>query len=200
MRTKKYKSFLICALVVLDVIEREFKISQQYISLLLLIIKLSRYFVVRAILHDIVVNLFALTFFSFANNSNASNVLNDLRFLFVFNCKRSFALSCLKSMSQRFLMRETHSSIEWMLDLRSYEIKIVFNITQDDRMKWNDNLVLYREIQFIMIEFRTWIHDLLHEIQTLCVNELLLQRTTRAFILSVDWNNLRDDFNNSNVN
>jgi len=112
MRTRKYKSFLICVLIVLNVIEREFKISQQYISLLFLMIKLSRYFVVRATLHDIVVNLFVLTFFSFANDSNVLNVLNNSRFSFAFDCKRSFVLFCLKSMSQRFLMRETHNSMK----------------------------------------------------------------------------------------
>jgi len=89
-------------------------------------------------------------------------------------------------MSQRFLMRETHSPMKWMLNLRSYGMKIVFNTTQDGRMKWNGDLVLYREIQFIMAEFRTWVHGLLHEAQALCVNELLLQRTTRAPIPSVD--------------
>lgn len=86
-----------------------------------------------------------------------------------------------------------------MLNLRSYGMKIVFNTIQDDRMKWNDDLILYREIQFIMVEFRTWVHGLLHEAQALCVNELLLQRTTRAPIPGVDWNGLRDDSSNSSV-
>jgi len=40
-----------------------------------------------------------------------------------------------------------------MLDLRLYKIKIVFNITQNDRIKWNKDLVLYCEIQFTMPEF-----------------------------------------------
>jgi len=53
-------------------------------------------------------------------------------------------------------------------------------------MKWNDDLILYREIKFIIVEFRTWIYDLLHETQTLYVNELLLQRTTRALISNIN--------------
>jgi hypothetical protein len=121
MHTREYKSFLICVLIVLDVIEREFKTSQQYILLLLLIIKLSRYFVVRVALHDFVVDLSILTSLSFANDANDLNdtndlnilrFLNNLRFLFVYDRKRSFALSCLKSILQRFLMRETHNSIK----------------------------------------------------------------------------------------
>jgi hypothetical protein len=202
MRTREYESFLICALVVLNVIEREFKTPQQYISLLSSMIKLSRYFVVRAALHGIVADSPASTSPSFADDSNASNASdasNDSRFSLVSDCKRSFALFRLKSMSQRFLMRETHSSMKWMLNLRSYEMKIVFNTTQNGRMKWNGDLILYREIQFIMIEFCTWIHGLLHEAQALCVNELLLQRTTRASIPGVDWDDLRDDLSNSSV-
>ncbi len=100
-------------------------------------IVLSRYFVVRVTLHDFVVNLSILTFLSFANDANDSNdinnlnilrFLNDSRFSFVYDRKQSFALSCLESMSQRFLMRETYNSMKWMLNLRSYKMKIVFNI------------------------------------------------------------------------
>jgi len=81
IHTKEYKNLLICVLTVLSVIEREFKTSQQYISLLSSIIKLSRYFVVRATLHNFDIDLFVLFFLLFANNSNT------LKFLFVFDSK-----------------------------------------------------------------------------------------------------------------
>jgi len=199
VRTREYESPLICALAVLGVTERGFKTPQQYTSLLSSMIKLSRYFAVRAALHGIAADSLASTSPSSADDSDASDALDDSRFSPASDCKRSSALSRLEGMSQRFLMRGTHSPMEWMLDLRSYGMKIVFNTTQDGRMEWNGDLVLYREIQFTMAEFRTWVHGLLHEAQALCVNELLLQRTARAPIPSVDWDSLRDDPSNSSV-
>lgn len=48
------------------------------------------------------------------------------------------------------MVRGTHNPMEWMPDLRSYRMKIVFDTTQDGHMEWNGDLVLNREIQFTM--------------------------------------------------
>jgi len=93
MRTREYESALIGALVVLGVIEREFKTSQQYTSLLSSMIKVSRYFVVRAALHGFAADSSASTSSLAADGSDDSIDSN------AFDDERSSALARLEGMS-----------------------------------------------------------------------------------------------------
>jgi len=76
VRTREYESPLVCALAVLGVTERGFKTPQQYISLLSSMIKLSRYFVVRAALHGFDADSPALSSPSSVSDSDASKAPN----------------------------------------------------------------------------------------------------------------------------
>ncbi|KAL8686415.1 MAG: hypothetical protein Q9218_007122 [Villophora microphyllina] len=201
VRTKEYESPLIGALAVLGVTEHGFKTPQQYTSLLSSLIKLSRYFVVRAALYGFAsspADAGRSSTSSRASDSSDDSIVSESPYDDVEN-EKSSALSRLESMSRRLMRRGTHGPIEWMLDLRSYGMKMVFNTTQAGYMEWNGDLVLYREIQFTMAEFRAWVHGLLREAQSLCTNELLWHRTTGVAAPSLDWDSLRDDRSNASV-
>jgi hypothetical protein len=36
----------------------------------------------------------------------------------------------------RFIVRSTHSLMQWMLDLRTYELKIYYNSTARGHVEW----------------------------------------------------------------
>lgn len=102
-----------------------------------------------------------------------------------------------RTMILRFMVRGTCTPMEWMMDLRSYGLKIVYNTTKPGHIEWNGDLLFDREIQFTMAEFRAWIHGLLADAQSLCSNQVLPHGTTKVPIPSVDLNLLRDNPSNT---
>jgi hypothetical protein len=54
-------------------------------------------------------------------------------------------LTWVKRMMDRFMVRGSHSPMQWMLDLRTYGMKIHFNTTADGHVDWQGDTVLYRK-------------------------------------------------------
>ena len=69
-------------------------------------------------------------------------------------------LNWVKRMMDRFMVRGSHSPMQWMLDLRTYGMKISFNSTTDGHIDWQGDTVLYKKIEFTMADFRAIVHQL----------------------------------------
>ena len=85
-------------------------------------------------------------------------------------------LQKIKKMMNRFMIRDNHSSMQWMLNLRTYELKIHYNTTIENHVDWVDDQVLYKQIQFSMIDFRDMMHELIERTKELLMNELLFRK------------------------
>ena len=61
------------------------------------------------------------------------------------------------------MIRGSHSPMQWMLDLRTYGLKIHYNTTAPGNIHWVGDQILYREIQFTIAQFRGMIHGLVEQ-------------------------------------
>ncbi|KAG9196742.1 hypothetical protein G6514_006609, partial [Epicoccum nigrum] len=85
--------------------------------------------------------------------------------------------------------------MQWMLDLRTYGLKIYYNTTTRGHVDWvGKEQLLYKDLQFSMSQFRGMIHGLVVESRRLIMEELLLGSVKGALpIPSVPWDRLRDN-------
>jgi hypothetical protein len=137
---KEYDSLLVCALAVLGVKEDGWKGAEQYPPILLAVIKVARFMVVQQALE--VLELF--TNDKFESDSAYKSDSSDLRQRWRKGC-----LQLVKEMMDRFIVRSTYSLMQWMLDLRTYRLKIYYNSTARGHVEWvGQDEMLYKDLQF----------------------------------------------------
>ena len=73
------------------------------------------------------------------------------------------------------MIRESHELMQWMLNLRTYELKIYYNITIKNHIDRIENQILYKQMQFNMSNFRNTIHDLMKRTQNLLFQRIELK-------------------------
>jgi hypothetical protein len=103
-------------------------------------------------------------------------------------------VSCLTwvtRMMDRFMVRGSHSAMQWMLDLRTYGMTIYFSTTADGVIGWQGDLVLYQKIQFTMPAFRGMVHGLMDETRRILCEELLFSPDDA--LPTILWPQLQDD-------
>lgn len=94
----------------------------------------------------------------------------------------------------RFMVRGTNGPMQWMLDLRTYGLKIHYNTTSPGHVDWEDNeLLKYKSMHIRMDAFRGFVGTLLQQAQKLMNETLLMGYETPA----IPWSNIRDDASNS---
>jgi len=184
---REYDSPLVCALAVLGVKEDGWKGAEQYPPVLSAVIKVARFVVVQQAL-ELSGPLDEDEF-----NSDSAYKSDDSS-----NPPRRRRKGCLQfvqEMMDRFMVRGSHSPMQWMLDLRTYGLKIHYNTTSRGHVEWvgRDEL-LYKSLQFSMAQFRGMVHGLATESRRLMMDELLFGNSRAAEpIPSVPWDSLRDN-------
>jgi hypothetical protein len=107
---------------------------------------------------------------------------------------RHGVIEAVAQMMDRFMVRGTNGPMQWMLDLRTYGLKIHYNTTSPGHVDWNDNEVLtYKGIDIRMNAFRGFVGTLLQQAQKLMKETLLMGYDAPA----IPWSNIRDDASNS---
>jgi hypothetical protein len=98
-------------------------------------------------------------------------------------------------------VRGTHSLMQWMLDLRTYGLKIHYNSTARGHVEWvSQDEMLYKDLQFNMAQFRGMVHGLATESRRLLMDELLYSSSSAAKLIpSVPWESLRDNPTNKRL-
>jgi superfamily II DNA or RNA helicase len=92
-----------------------------------------------------------------------------------------------------FMVRGTRGPMQWMLDLRSYGLKIHFNSSTPGHVTWmGQDELLYKDLHFTMGEFRGFIHGLVGETRRILRRHLLLAPGPIK-IPAIPWEQLRDD-------
>ena len=82
-------------------------------------------------------------------------------------------LQLVQQMMDRFMVRGSHGPMQWMLDLRTYGLKIHYNTTARGHVEWTGDELLYKELHFSMAQFRGMVHGLASESRRLLTEELL---------------------------
>jgi hypothetical protein len=90
---------------------------------------------------------------------------------------RSFREWVVEMVSQ-FMIRGTNSPMQWLLDLRTYGLKIHYNSTTAGHVGWmNQDQLLYQQYNFLIGDFRGFIHGLISSTRQILYEELLLTET-----------------------
>ena len=67
-------------------------------------------------------------------------------------------IDVVQQMVNEFLLRTSHGPMEWMLDLRTYGMKIQFSGTAPGYIDWHGDQIMYKDVQFTMSQFRGMVH------------------------------------------
>ncbi|KAL2044592.1 hypothetical protein ABVK25_012339 [Lepraria finkii] len=205
MTQKEYHSAMVCALAVLGVKAEGWLGPDRYPPILSAIIKISRFMVIQdafetagpvapdASESESACSESACSPGSEPNNSTYSPVGEPNR-----ACSRSRGrygeprpdcLALVSAAMDRFMVRGSHSPMQWMLDLRTYGLKIHYNTTAEGSIDWVGEQILYRNIQFTMAELRGMVHGLVAETQQILMDELMFGLHAPV----IPWNSLRDN-------
>ena len=113
--------------------------------------------------------------------------------------KRKSCLEYTTEMMDQFMVRGTKGPMQWMLDLRTYGLKIHYNTTSQGHVDWcNGDELLYKSAQFNMAQFRGMVHGVIAEARQIMFDELLFCGGTKADdVPEVPWNTIRDDPTNT---
>ena len=95
-------------------------------------------------------------------------------------------LGRVQDMMNRFMIRGNHSPMQWMLDLRTYGLKIHYNTTSAGYIDWIGDQIVYKIIQFSMRQFRSMIHGLVTESRRMMMENLLFVPQLGA-VPSIEW-------------
>jgi hypothetical protein len=180
---REYDSPLVCALAVLGVKEEGWKGAEQYPPILSAMIKIARFMVVQQGLElaDLI--------------DESSDELNDDS-AYESDPSQQRPKGCLQLVQQmmdKFMVRGSHGPMQWMLDLRTYGLKIHYNTTSRGHVEWmGQDELLYKDLHFSMAQFRSIVHGLASESRRLLTEELLFS-SKAAPVPAVPWGSMRDN-------
>ena len=89
-------------------------------------------------------------------------------------------LDRLTTLVNRFMIRGSHSPIQYILDLRAYGLTIARNSTSIGQIDWNKETIFYSSISFSMSNFRGFIHGLLYSTRAILFDEILFRSITKS--------------------
>lgn len=182
----EYDCALVCALAVLGVKEDGWKGPELYPPVLSSTIKVARFMVVQQALE--LSAPFDDDEFDSDSAYESEGGSNPRR-------RPKGCLEFVQQMMDRFMVRGSHSPMQWMLDLRTYGLKVHYNTTTRGHVEWmgRDEL-LYKDLHFTMAQFRSMVHGLQAESKRLLTEELLFcSGQAAAQVPAIPWRQLRDN-------
>ena len=173
VRGTEYESPLVCALALLGITANGWRECGQYTKTLSAVIKLSQFMVVQAAL---------------IADAVSRNAHQDV--------PEGTCLESVTNMMDKFMVRGTNGPMQWMLDLRTYGLKVHFESTSEGEVEWINDELLYKAIRFTMPEFRSFVHGLVEDVERLLYRDLLFDEP-RANTPPIPIDALQDDPSNS---
>ena len=209
IHNREYDMALVCASAVLGVHPTQggFRDPESYPPILSAIIKVAHFMVVQQA-EQLTRPINDSEFFSPCNSpcdfedsgyesNDGSDDNNQHRRKRQRRHQSSFEWVC--KMMNDFMVRGTGSPIQWILDLRTYGLKIHYNTTAVGHVNWKDKYVLeYKTLRFSMAQFREMVHNLTTATRKALFEDLLFV-DSREEIPSIPWEALHDDPTNGEV-
>lgn len=221
---REYDSALVCALAVQGVTPTGWREPGLYTAILSAIIKVGRFMVVQKALEmgapeedgefsnggsawDFEDSAYGSDADSSRSSSRDSRDSRDSRGSRGSSGRnkrsRMSCLELIKQIADSFMVQGSHSPIQWILDLRTYGMKIHYNTTTKGHIGWNGReQLLYQGIQFTMAKFRGMVHGLLHDTHQLLISDLLMggessssssSQRRKTGVPAVPWDSIRDN-------
>jgi hypothetical protein len=128
---REYDSPMVCALAVLGVKEDGWKGPEQYPPVLSAVIKVTRFMVVQQAL-ELSGPLDDEDEFDSDSAYESNDSSHPAR------GRRKGCLQFVQEMMNRFMVRDSNSPMQWMLDLRTYGLKIHYNTTSRGLLRYGD--------------------------------------------------------------
>ena len=192
MTGREYDSALVCALAVLGVREEGWQGPDRYPPILSSVVKVARFMVVQKALE--MVGPDGEDEF---NDDEPYDVENRRVNEGTGNTRHKGSLQFVADMMDAFMVRGSHGPMQWMLDLRTYGLKIHYNTTATGHVGWQGHdEILYKNVQFNMAQFRSMVHGLVEQCRQLMEEELLFcggKYQGGEQVPEVPWGSLRDD-------
>ncbi len=182
---KKYDSSLMCALMILRIQENEWMNASNYFLILFIMIKISWFMMIQQELKMSQQN-FNKSRLDNRDSQSSSSSQEVNKFI-----KRECLKYVIKMMSW-FMMWDNHSLMQWMLNLRTYKLKIHYNIINEDHIDWVKNQILYKSIQFSMSEFQDMIHKLMKKTRCMLMKDLIF-KDDDFNTFRISWQSLKDN-------
>lgn len=187
-----YDSAMICATAVLGVKEEGWKGTDQYPPILSKLIKIARFLVIQKAFKDEAPSS-DVDEEETEDESGDEEEEEEEEISQEAEQERG-VIKATKEMMDRFMVRGTNGPMQWMLDLRTYGLKIHYNTTVGGNVDWvQGDRIQYKAIEFGMDEFRGFVHKLTDDTKRQLDNGLLIGFKSPA----VPWQSLRDDASNS---
>jgi hypothetical protein len=173
---REYDSPLVCALAVLGVKEEGWKGPEQYPPMLSAVIKVARFMVVQQGLELSDSDLLD------DSSDEAEDDFSDSAYNSGPSPRRrpKGCLQLVQQMIDRFMVRGSHGPMQWMLDLRTYGLKIHYNTTSRGHVEWTGDELLYKDLHFSMAQFRGMVHGLASESRRLLIEDLLFSSSSSS--------------------
>jgi hypothetical protein len=188
---REYDSPQVCALAVLGVKEDGWKGPEQYPLTLSAVIKTARFMVVQQGLE-----LSGADLADPQDSGEETDNFDDSAYKSGLSPRRhpKGCLQIIQQMMDRFMVRGSHGPMQWMLDLRTYGLKIHYNTTSRGHVEWTGDELLYKDLHFSMAQFRGMVHGLASESRKLLIEELLFSSSKVGEpVPSVPWKSIRDN-------
>ncbi len=113
--------------------------------------------------------------------------------------KRPECLELVQKYMNKFMIRGTNGAMQWMLDLRTYGLKIHYNTTAEGSIDWVGEQISWKgSVQFTMEQLREMIGELIRESREVLFYDLMLIKS-EAEIPVIPWSSLRDNPRNEEV-
>jgi superfamily II DNA helicase RecQ len=199
-----YDSAMVCALAVLGVKSPGWKGVDQYPPILSKMIKIARFMVVQQAFEEVQPPA------EFGDEGYESDgedygseqgivdevdVVSDVDSAIDIEppASKKGVIEAVRQMMDRFMVRGTAGPMQWMLDLRTYGLKIHYNTTTAGHVQWNEAQTLtYKGITIHMDAFRGFAHAVVNQ-----TREFLRQRLLLGFEPPpIPWQSMHDDPSN----
>lgn len=98
-----------------------------------------------------------------------------------------------------FMARGTAGPMQWLLDLRTYGLKIHYNTTAIGHVDWRDKYALgYKDIRFTMGQFCGIVHQLIHDTRQAILEDIVFVSKAEE-VPAIPWHQLYDDPSNRSM-
>jgi hypothetical protein len=189
--TDEYECPFVVAMAVLGVKELGFHSPDTYTSTLSSLLKISRFFVLRFSFESTTTPHPNIDIDS-DSDSDSDDDSVDLEGLEDLPGK---PLDRIKYLVNRFMIRGSHTPIDWLLNLRAYGMTISRNSTMSGHIDWNGDNVSYGNVSFSLSDFRGFLHGLISSTRTILFDDLLFSQSPNIVdkIPEIPWSNIFDN-------
>ena len=187
---REYDCALVCAMAILGVRDQGgWRTPEDYPPILSKVIKLARFMVVRK----------AMELAAPDEEAEPTSSMQEEDWDSAYGgspspspISKKGCLQWVTQMMDQFMVRGSQGPMQWMLDLRTYGLKIHYNTTTEGHVMWqNEDELLYKDVKFTMRQFRGMVDHTVRDAQRILMEDLLQCAPNQ--VPAIPWDQLYDN-------